>query len=278
MSIAIQENQKLVTVKTPGNNSIHFRYVKGTKTLDDVFKVLLKEIKFNPSFGVDNMDIVCDDIPYNKIKKSLKTRDKRIMLDNSTNIKIVNKLTYSLIKEKAKSGKFKKKTTRLCTNSCCMNSDGTQKSRNGIFVKTLTGATIILPSVSTFNSIYEIKEHIDRTEVFPPDQQRLIFAGKQLADHMNPQDYDLVDGATIHIVLRLRGGMYTETSGRNGVYTPLPANTFFDLNTCEVIKIKDEEDEEDNDEKDEEAADEKDEEDDDEKDEEDDDEKDEEKN
>ncbi|KAI8918414.1 ubiquitin-related domain-containing protein [Powellomyces hirtus] len=80
-------------------------------------------------------------------------------------------------------------------------------SENGdqIFVRTLTGKTITLRCNLKTTTVYQCKAAVMEKEGIPVDQQRLIFAGRQLEDHRLLADYGMQKESVMHLMLRLPG-------------------------------------------------------------------------
>ena len=74
-----------------------------------------------------------------------------------------------------------------------------------VVVKTLTGKTITF-TVNPFMDIEDLKAEIQDKEGIPPNQHRLIFAGRKLEEGKTLDQYKIGDGSTLHLVLQLRGG------------------------------------------------------------------------
>ena len=79
------------------------------------------------------------------------------------------------------------------------------KMGNHIFIKTLTGKVLTI-NCCMEDTVEELKLEIQKLEGIPPEQQRIIFAGKELQKDMTLNSYDCHYNAELHLVLRLRGG------------------------------------------------------------------------
>lgn len=86
-------------------------------------------------------------------------------------------------------------------------------------------------------TVSELKDAIERVDQTPFDQQRLVYNGKQLEDKRTLDYYDIKHDTVIHIILRIRGGMFHETSARKDFgLVQWTTNTVFVVETIEELE------------------------------------------
>ncbi len=104
-----------------------------------------------------------------------------------------------------------------------------------IHIKSLTGKEISV-NVHHKMTVSELKDMIEKVEQTPFDQQRLVYNGKQLEDERTLDYYDIKTDSVVHIILRIRGGMFHETSARKDF--ELVGATVWCIQTIEELEEK----------------------------------------
>ena len=95
-----------------------------------------------------------------------------------------------------------------------------------IFVKTLTGKTITLETEAS-DTIDNVKSKIQDKEGITCENQRLLYQSHQIENEDFMADLGISKDCNIHFNLRLKGGMFHESSGRNTGYAPIKSTYFF---------------------------------------------------
>jgi len=128
----------------------------------------------------------------------------------------ISELKAKIVELNNKINEIKKNNINPKNNLNEVNEAGDLNEKYQIFIKTLTGKTLTVDVKPTF-TVLDIKFAIEEKEDIPYMYQRLMFCGKLLCDSNTVNSYKIQKYYTLHLVLKLRGGMLHETSGRNNL-------------------------------------------------------------
>lgn len=187
MEDIIIPSTQVLTLKTCSNSEIIVVYNCIISTIRDLFLVIAQ-------------NEIVSKIKYFQLVNS----DKNICIDNQESMTLLKDLTSDpLVLNLKPIPKDKKIKAKSPANEIV------------IIVVDLVGKKTII-NIDPSKTVHKIKKIIQEKQGIPPDQQRLIFAGRMLEDHQSLSSITIQSGATFHLVLRLRGGMYDQTSGKTG--------------------------------------------------------------
>lgn len=254
--IEIKENHGIIKINTICGKYMFFQYEKKKTTMNDIYNVIFNKVKYSytnmkspENFGLligkkywpyefditdeeneidflDKLDmykfIADTEKSNNKLPFNIFIVEKEKIPPNCFDNNIKNSTKTMLVKDH-----------RYDFSEDFVDFEGFLSDEIFITIHTLTGKNIRLrPRIR--DNIYDIKSMIQDKEGIPPAQQRLVYSGRQLEDKFSLSDYDICDDAHIHLILRMRGGMYTELSGKDGNYLPILKNIYCDM-TSDVI-------------------------------------------
>ncbi len=254
MILKLRHNHGIFSVKTLEGRNLIFQFEKKMTTLQDIYNLIFDKIKYQYKGDVNKFSFKIkigekywpDDFEYVSKKIETEFLDK---LDCSNELHNGNKpsVTVCLVPNYATHKNTKPKFTTFITtkeindnNKCFDDVNFEYELINNtmitIYVKTMTSKVISINCLPNY-TIKKLKEQIEDKDKIPCCQQRLVFAGKQLDDNCSLFEYNICNNDSLHLILSLRGGMYTECSGRSGKYLPIFKDIFYDITTDTFIEL-----------------------------------------
>lgn len=217
--INLGEDKQLITLESINNRKIYLMYQMGQQSLHTIMHWLINEFKYS-----------CDQ--YNSMN-DFKFSQRGVELETTKDPEVTKNLlsTNPVIKL----GLAVKQSEFENYSGYMLDQKKFEQSEQSImiYIKTLNGKQTMININPNLIKVFELKLKIQDVEGIPPNQQRLVLNGRQLEDMNLLSDYGVEDKASIHLILRLRGGMFNEVSGRNGQYEPL-TNIFYDISGYQI--------------------------------------------
>jgi len=196
---------RTITLKTFDNKSICFQYTPGTgKTIDDITNAINHSIGYKCT-SIDRFTYRLNRILYSKYVEENFMKTPEELFDTLTEIQMARVSPISLPQME-------------CEDIIILT------------VNTLARTSFSLIASSS-NTVEQLKYLIQDQEDVEFSLQNLIYNGKLLQDENTLESYGIVKNTDLFITLRLKGGMLSEVSGKNGNYEILPTMIVYNLDT-----------------------------------------------
>ena len=203
------QDEHIVRIRTMTGTHTHFRCTKNTKTARDI---LLAFFQFAEYAYLHRGHYIRDPNEF-----SLVVGDKKLTDEEYKSKDYVDQLgdmPLQLIHNE------------VSIETIVQKEFNTEEMTDCLQIVSLTGKVYEIKCNLMTYSVADLKRLLFYKEGIPEDLQRIIYDGRQLEDNKLLSDYKIVNKCMLHLVLRLRGGMYHEVSGRDGAYGPLKNNYF----------------------------------------------------
>ena len=201
---------KTIQVNTFDNKLILFRYTPGTKTIHDITNAITNNIGYRCntvdkfSYRVDNMKTL-----YERFEKENPTKTPEELLDALQTIQMV--YYRPPVKETLDQTPIR------------------------VAIQTILPHSYLPISTTATTTVEQLKGQIEDAYGINVENQNLIFNGKRIQDDKTLETYGIIDDSLIYLTLQLKGGMYNEVSGKDGMYKALPELMIYDLDNDTAI-------------------------------------------